>query len=93
MKKDSLREPGASRNGCLWPRLSAKVRLLGSPFHSEAGLRITASEGQKNITLFIPAKMIAEDAGEAIVTKFLEIAGGMGFGYKNNTGFNEKQVS
>jgi sulfide:quinone oxidoreductase len=41
--------------------------------------------GAKNITLFTPAKMIAEDAGEAIVTKFLEIAGGMGFGYKNNT--------
>jgi sulfide:quinone oxidoreductase len=41
--------------------------------------------GPKNITLFTPAKMIAEDAGEAIVNKFLEIAGGMGFGYKNNT--------
>jgi sulfide:quinone oxidoreductase len=41
--------------------------------------------GPKNITLFTPAKVIAEDAGEAIVTKFLEIAGGMGFGYKNNT--------
>ncbi len=41
--------------------------------------------GPKNITLFTPAKVIAEDAGEAIVTKFLEIAGKMGFGYKNNT--------
>ncbi len=41
--------------------------------------------GPKNITLFTPAKVIAEDAGEAIVNKFLEIAGGMGFGYKNNT--------
>jgi len=41
--------------------------------------------GPKNITLFTPGKVIAEDAGEAIVTKFLEIAGGMGFGYKNNT--------
>jgi sulfide:quinone oxidoreductase len=41
--------------------------------------------GARNITLFTPAKVIAEDAGEAIVTKFLEIAGRMGFGYKNNT--------
>jgi len=41
--------------------------------------------GAKKITLFTPAKVIAEDAGEAIVTKFLEIAGKMGFGYKNNT--------
>ncbi len=41
--------------------------------------------GPKNITLFTPAKVIAEDAGEAIVHKFLEIAGGMGFGYQNNT--------
>ncbi len=41
--------------------------------------------GPKNITLFTPAKVIAEDAGDAIVNKFLEIASGMGFGYKNNT--------
>ncbi|MGC8483014.1 MAG: NAD(P)/FAD-dependent oxidoreductase [Thermodesulfobium sp.] len=38
----------------------------------------------KNITIFTPAKMIAEDAGEAIVSQLLNIAGSMGFNYKNN---------
>jgi sulfide:quinone oxidoreductase len=41
--------------------------------------------GPKNITVFTPAKMIAEDAGETVVNKLLEIASGMGFGYKNET--------
>jgi len=37
------------------------------------------------ITLFTPAKAIAEDAGEAIVKEFLELATGMGFGYRPST--------
>jgi sulfide:quinone oxidoreductase len=37
------------------------------------------------ITLFTPAAMIAEDAGEPIVTPFLEMAGKQGFGYLNKT--------
>ncbi len=37
------------------------------------------------ITLFTPAAMIAEDAGEAIVTPFLEMAAKQGFGYLNKT--------
>jgi sulfide:quinone oxidoreductase len=37
------------------------------------------------ITLFTPAEMIAEDAGEAIVTPFLAMAAQRGFGYLNNT--------
>jgi sulfide:quinone oxidoreductase len=37
------------------------------------------------ITLFTPGKVIAEDAGEAIVTEFLELAATMGFGYKADT--------
>lgn len=41
--------------------------------------------GPKNITVFTPAKIIAEDAGETVVNQLLEIAGGMGFGYKNET--------
>lgn len=41
--------------------------------------------GPKNITVFTPAKLIAEDAGETVVNQLLEIAGSMGFGYKNNT--------
>lgn len=40
--------------------------------------------GPKNITLFTPAKMIAEDAGEEIVRKLLSIASGMGFGYRKD---------
>lgn len=39
----------------------------------------------QKITLFTPAGMIAEDAGEAIVTPFLEMAAKKGFGYLNNT--------
>ncbi|MCL4423160.1 MAG: FAD-dependent oxidoreductase [Actinobacteria bacterium] len=37
------------------------------------------------VTLFTPAEMIAEDAGEPIVTPFLEMATSMGFGYLNKT--------
>ncbi|HLH66265.1 MAG TPA: FAD-dependent oxidoreductase [Solirubrobacteraceae bacterium] len=37
------------------------------------------------ITLFTPAAMIAEDAGEEIVRRFLEMASRMGFGYLSNT--------
>jgi sulfide:quinone oxidoreductase len=41
--------------------------------------------GPQNITVFTPARIIAEDAGETVVNQLLEIAGGMGFGYKNET--------
>lgn len=37
------------------------------------------------VTLFTPAEMIAEDAGEPIVTSFLDMATKMGFGYLNKT--------
>lgn len=37
------------------------------------------------ITLFTPAAMIAEDAGEPIVTPFLKMASAKGFGYLNKT--------
>lgn len=39
----------------------------------------------RKITLFTPAEVIAEDAGEQIVSEFLTLAGQMGFGYKNRT--------
>jgi sulfide:quinone oxidoreductase len=39
----------------------------------------------KLITLFSPAKLIAEDAGAAIVEQFLSMAGEMGFGYRPGT--------
>ena len=41
--------------------------------------------GADRITLFTPAEMIAEDAGEAIVTPFLAMASKRGFGYLNKT--------
>ena len=42
--------------------------------------------GPKNITITTPAEMIAEDAGEKVVTQLLEAASSMGFSYVNNTG-------
>jgi sulfide:quinone oxidoreductase len=41
--------------------------------------------GPNKITLFTPAPVIAEDAGEEIVGKFLEMAGNMGYNYVNKT--------
>ncbi len=41
--------------------------------------------GPETITLFTPAEMIAEDAGAQIAHEFLDMAGEMGFGYKNST--------
>lgn len=38
--------------------------------------------GPEKVTVFTPAKMIAEDAGEEVVHALLETAAGMGFGYK-----------
>ena len=40
--------------------------------------------GPKNVTVFTPAAMIAEDAGETVVNELLTIASGMGFNYVNN---------
>jgi len=41
--------------------------------------------GPDKVTVFTPADMIAEDAGEKVVGQLLEIASGMGFGYMNKT--------
>jgi len=41
--------------------------------------------GPDKITVFTPAEVIAEDAGETVVNELLTIASGMGFGYKNKT--------
>ncbi|SPF56271.1 sulfide:quinone reductase-like protein [Candidatus Desulfosporosinus infrequens] len=41
--------------------------------------------GPNKITLFTPGSVIAEDAGEEIVAKFLEMAGNMGYNYVNKT--------
>lgn len=39
----------------------------------------------KNITLFTPAEVIAEDAGEKILSQLLPMVSDMGYEYKNNT--------
>lgn len=39
--------------------------------------------GAKNITIFTPAELIAEDAGEKVVGQLLDAAGSMGFDYIN----------
>lgn len=39
----------------------------------------------KNITIFTPAELIAEDAGEKVVKQLLDAASSMGFGYMNKT--------
>jgi len=41
--------------------------------------------GAKNITLFTPAEVIAEDAGETILKQLLPMVADMGYGYLNNT--------
>lgn len=41
--------------------------------------------GPKNITIFTPAALIAEDAGEKVVAQLLDAAGKMGMSYVNKT--------
>lgn len=41
--------------------------------------------GPKNITLFTPGALIAEDAGEKVVKQLLDAASSMGFSYINKT--------
>lgn len=47
-------------------------------------LKKTGQGGPEKITVFTPAEMIAEDAGEQVVKNLLEIASSMGFNYVNN---------
>lgn len=48
-------------------------------------LRQHGKGGADRITITTPAQMIAEDAGEQVVTQLLDAASSMGFGYVNNT--------
>jgi len=50
-----------------------------------AWLEDHARGGPDNITLFTPGSVIAEDAGEEIVAKFLGMAENMGYHYVNKT--------
>lgn len=48
-------------------------------------LKDNGKGGAKNISLFTPGEVIAEDAGEKILNKLLPMMMEMGYGYKNNT--------
>ncbi|MEJ2061024.1 MAG: FAD-dependent oxidoreductase [Gammaproteobacteria bacterium] len=48
-------------------------------------LKNTGQGGPDKITVFTPAELIAEDAGEDVVNQLLGIASGMGFNYLNDT--------
>ncbi|APZ43575.1 NAD(P)/FAD-dependent oxidoreductase [Acidihalobacter ferrooxydans] len=47
-------------------------------------LKQTGQGGPDKVTVFTPAALIAEDAGEGVVGQLLDIASGMGFNYVNN---------
>jgi len=67
----------------------AKAACEGPPLEIALSLATFLKDrnlgGAKNITLFTPAEIIAEDAGKSIMKKFLGMAQDMGYGYKNNT--------
>jgi sulfide:quinone oxidoreductase len=68
---------------------SAEAACEGPPVEAMLACATWLSQqgmgGPEKITAFTPAAMIAEDAGEEVVNKLLEIASGMGFNYINKT--------
>ena len=67
-----------SKSACEGPPLEIAMALASWLKDRDLG-------GPQTITLFTPASVIAEDAGEKIVNEFLGMAEEMGFGYKNKT--------
>jgi sulfide:quinone oxidoreductase len=67
-----------SKSGCEGPPLEIAMAL--ATWLGDRGLG-----GPQTITLFTPAEVIAEDAGEEIIQEFLGMAREMGFGYLNST--------
>lgn len=65
-----------AKAACEGPPVEIALSLASWMKHHEMG-------GPEKVTIFPPADLIAEDAGKNIVKQLLEIAGGMGFGYKN----------
>ncbi|MPQ77130.1 NAD(P)/FAD-dependent oxidoreductase [Hydrogenovibrio sp. JE_KL2] len=69
---------------------SAKAACEGPPVEVSLSLANWLNQhgkgGPDDITITTPAEMIAEDAGEDVVTQLLEAASSMGFKYVNNTG-------
>ncbi|MCE5387034.1 MAG: FAD-dependent oxidoreductase [Acidithiobacillus sp.] len=66
---------------------SAEAACEGPPVETMLSMATWLKEhglgGPEKITVFTPAKLIAEDAGEEVVGKLLQIASGMGFQYVN----------
>ncbi|MEJ2635821.1 MAG: FAD-dependent oxidoreductase [Calditrichia bacterium] len=67
-----------SRAACDGPPLEVSMALA-------SWLGDRSMGGPEKITLFSPAKVIAEDAGQKIVKEFLDMAGQMGFKYQKDT--------
>jgi len=69
---------------------NAKAACEGPPVEVSLSLATWLGKhkkgGPKNITITTPGEMIAEDAGEKVVTQLLNAASSMGFNYINNTG-------
>lgn len=69
------------------PFPSAEAACEGPPVETMLSMATWLSRhgqgGPEKITVFTPAKLIAEDAGEQVVGKLLAIASGMGFHYVN----------
>lgn len=71
------------------PFPSAEAACEGPPVETMLSMATWLKEhgrgGPDKITVFTPAHVIAEDAGEEVVNKLLGIAAGMGFHYLNDT--------
>jgi sulfide:quinone oxidoreductase len=69
--------------------LDSKAACEGPPLEISLALATWLGDqglgGPAKITLFTPADVIAEDAGQEIVEEFLEMAQQMGFGYLHST--------
>lgn len=74
--------PGGSIPNALAACEGPPVELMMAAAHY---LGETGQGGPSNITVFTPAEMIAEDAGETVVNQLLGIASKLGFNYLNNT--------
>lgn len=74
--------PGGSIPSALAACEGPPVEVMMAAAHY---LEETKQGTPNKITVFTPAELIAEDAGETVVHQLLDIAGKMGFNYLNNT--------
>ncbi|MEJ2452447.1 MAG: pyridine nucleotide-disulfide oxidoreductase, partial [Gammaproteobacteria bacterium] len=64
---------------------ACEVPLIETALTAALWLQQRKAGGAEKITVFTPAKIIAEYAGETVAKRLLEIIDGMGFGYRNKT--------